>query len=134
MQIEDHYGLLLGIHLPWLVSDVDLSIEHSKVDIVVEYPDDTGICPECKSLCKRYDYRESRTWRHLDTMQFTTYIHCAVPRIQCDKHGIKTVDVPWAGKHSRFTLLFETFAIRVLQAARSIEEAKKLLNKLASSE
>ena len=127
MQIEDHYGLLLGIHLPWLVSSVALSIENSKVDIVVEYPDDTGVCPECKQLCKRYDYRESRTWRHLDTMQFTTYVHSAVPRIQCDKHGIKTVDVPWAGKHSRFTLLFEGFAIRILQAARSIEEARKLL-------
>ena len=33
--------------------------------------------------------------------------------------------VPWAGKHSRFTLLFEGFAVRVLQAARGIEEARK---------
>ena len=35
--------------------------------------------------------------------------------------------MPWAGKHSRFTLLFEGFAVRVLQAACSIEEARKLL-------
>ena len=34
--------------------------------------------------------------------------------------------VTWAGKHSRFTLLFEGFAVRVLQAARSLEEACKL--------
>ena len=31
------------------------------------------------------------------------------------------------GKNSRFTLLFEAFAIRVLKAARSVEEARKLL-------
>jgi hypothetical protein len=47
--------------------------------------------------------------------------------VRCKEHGAKTVTVPWAGKNSRFTLLFEGFAIRVLQAARSIEEAHKLL-------
>ena len=68
-----------------------------------------------------------RTWRHLDTMQFATQLHCQLPRVRCDKHGVKTVEVPWAGKNSRFTLMFEGFAIRVLIAARSIEEARKLL-------
>ncbi|MBL1260560.1 MAG: transposase family protein [Thiotrichaceae bacterium] len=42
-------------------------------------------------------------------------------------HGAKTVAIPWAGKNSRFTLLLEAFAIRVLTAARSVEEARKLL-------
>lgn len=60
-------------------------------------------------------------------MQFATYLHCQLPRARCKDHGIKTVQPPWAGKHSRFTLLFERFAIRVLKAARSVEEARKLL-------
>lgn len=60
-------------------------------------------------------------------MQFTTYIHCIIPRIKCPEHGVKSLTVPWAGKHSRFTLLFESFAIRILQVARSVEEARKLL-------
>ena len=60
-------------------------------------------------------------------MQFATYLHCSVPRVCCKEQNSKTVNVPWAGKNSRFTLLFEGFAIRVLQAARSIEEARKLL-------
>ncbi|MFM7866638.1 MAG: helix-turn-helix domain-containing protein, partial [Planctomycetaceae bacterium] len=34
--------------------------------------------------------------------------------------------VPWAEKHSRFTLLFEAFAIDVLQAAGSIQSAALL--------
>ncbi|MFM7921652.1 MAG: helix-turn-helix domain-containing protein, partial [Planctomycetaceae bacterium] len=34
--------------------------------------------------------------------------------------------VPWAEKHSRFTLLFEAFAIDVLQAAGSIQAAALL--------
>lgn len=68
-----------------------------------------------------------RTWRHLDTMQFSTYLHSAPPRVKCKEHGVKSMALPWAGKNSRFTLLFEAFAIRVLQAARSVEDARKLL-------
>lgn len=41
--------------------------------------------------------------------------------------------MPWAERHSRFTLLFEAFAIRVLQAASSVEEARKLLGPSWSS-
>jgi transposase len=40
---------------------------------------------------------------------------------------VKTLATPWAAKNSRFTLLFEAFAIQLLLAARSIEEARKLL-------
>jgi hypothetical protein len=34
---------------------------------------------------------------------------------------------PWAGKHSRFTLFFEAFAIEVLQACRTVKAAAALL-------
>jgi transposase len=125
--IEDHYSQLMGLESPWEISSVDLKVEELKVDIVIEYTDDNGYCPECGAVCQKHDDRKERLWRHLDTMQFATQIHCSVPRIRCNEHGVKTVSVPWAGKHSRFTLLFETFAIQVLQAARSVEEARKLL-------
>ena len=127
MEIEDHYALLLGIQSPWDISSVDLKLESSRVDIVVEYTDSSGVCPECAARCPKHDDRELRTWRHLDTMQFATYLRAQLPRIKCDKHGVKTMMAPWATKNSRFTLLFEAFAIRVIQAARSIEEARKLL-------
>jgi transposase len=127
MELEDHYGLLLGIESPWEIYRVDLKLEEQRVDIRIEYTDDEGLCPECGDTCPRYDLRKERTWRHLDTMQFSTYLHCEVPRVRCRKHGVKSVSVPWAGKNSRFTLLFEAFAIRVLQASRSVEEARKLL-------
>jgi transposase len=40
---------------------------------------------------------------------------------------VKTIVAPWAGKHSRFTLLFEAFAIEVLQACRTVNAAAILL-------
>ena len=63
-----------------------------------------------------------REWRHLDTMQFETVLRC-----ECPEHGVKTVRVPWAGKGSRFTLQFESFAIEVLQACSSVKSAAQLM-------
>jgi hypothetical protein len=61
-------------------------------------------------------------------MQFETLVRCEVPRCNCPEHGVKTVDVPWAGKGSRFTLLFESFAIDVLKACSSVMAASELMD------
>jgi hypothetical protein len=45
----------------------------------------------------------------------------------CPKHGVLQMRVPWAGAHSRFTLAFEAFAIKVLLASRSVKAACELL-------
>jgi len=45
-------------------------------------------------------------------MQFKTEIRAAVPRSKCAECGIKTIAIPWAGKHSRFTWMFEAVAIK----------------------
>lgn len=63
------------------------------------------------------------TW----TMQFQTILHCRIPRIQCAAHGVKSIDIPWAEKNSRFTALFERLAIDVLVGCQNQTKAKKLL-------
>lgn len=124
---EEHYARLLGLESPWKVTRVKLSVEKMRVDIFIEYGELTGLCPECGEACRVYDRSPSRTWRHLDTMQFGTYLHCEPPRAECERHGIKTMRLPWAGKHSRFTQLFEVFAIKVVLASRSLKDAGDLL-------
>ncbi|MGN6137249.1 MAG: helix-turn-helix domain-containing protein [Aureliella sp.] len=49
-----------------------------------------------------------------------------MPRAKCSKCGVKTVEVPWVGKHSRFTLMFEAFAVQVLQDCGNIKRAAAL--------
>lgn len=57
-----------------------------------------------------------------------TYIHADLPRIQCEKHGVKTVKAPWAREGSGFTLLFESWTVElskhlpVAVIARMVEE------------
>jgi len=75
------------------------------------------VCPDCGQLAPGYDCAEERRWRHLDTCQFRTVLTAPVPRVQCGAHGVRQIRVPWAEDRSRFTLLFEAFAIRVLREA-----------------
>jgi transposase len=51
------------------------------------------------------------TWRHLNFFQHHCFITAAVPRVRCLEHGVKQIEVPWARKGSKFTLLFEQAAM-----------------------
>jgi len=123
-----HYEQLLNLTEPWKVSDIKLDADNMSLAIKVETAPGAELpCPICGKLCAKEDHREERSWRHLDTMQFKTTIHCRVPRISCPEHGVITAKTPWAGEYSRFTLLFERFAIDVLLSAKSITDAVKIL-------
>lgn len=60
-------------------------------------------------------------------MQFTTLIRARTPRSDCPQHGVKTMEVPWAQPHGRFTLLFERFAVEVLLASANVSQGCELL-------
>ena len=125
--LSAHYSQVLGLVDPWKVTDVTLDTEAKTLDIEVLFDARQAKCPKCSVLCPIHNLRERRSWRHLDMMQFTTTIHAQTPRTTCTAHGVKTILVPWAEAHSRFTLLFERFAIEVLQASTSITQAQSLL-------
>jgi transposase len=125
-QLHNHYRLLLGLDEFWQVQSVDLSLEEHRVEIHLERHG-KGQCPDCGVECPLADHGPERAWRHLDTMQFETRIVARVPRTRCEKCGVKTMEVPWAGKHSRFTLMFEAFAIDVMQSCSSVSKAAGLL-------
>ena len=123
--LSEHYGLLLGLDRSWRVVDVDLSLEDMRVEIQLEHvPTAPVCCPECAGQRPLKDHAPQRSWRHLDTMQFETVLTARIPRTECPDCGVKTIEVPWAEPHGRFTLMFEAFAIRLLQAASSIEKAR----------
>ena len=125
---EEHYEQLLGLDSAWKVSGVELDLAVKRVVVEIGYRLWDGLkCPECGSGCALYDYREMRQWRHLDTMQFETILRCEVPRCRCPEHGVKTIQVPWAKKGAGFTLMFESFAIEVLQACSSVKAAAELM-------
>jgi transposase len=132
MNDTELYRQILGIESPWQVARVELNVADEAVRVFVEYnapqaPQAPWHCPECGQPAQGYDQREERTWRHLDSCQFKTFLIAAAPRVQCPVHGVQTIPVPWSAPHSRFTLLFERFAIDVLQATQVQAKAARLL-------
>lgn len=110
MQDNELYDYILGLSSPWSVSRVELVEELGEIHVHVEHPRGTTFCcPECELELPCYDHAEERCWRHLDSCQFKTILRARAPRVKCPEHGVKTVQVPWAEKHGRFTVLFERF-------------------------
>lgn len=126
--IENHYAQLLGLQTPWEVTNVDLQLDDKRVEIQLEHPLGKKVrCPECDGMCTIADHAPQRRWRHLDTMGFTTELVAKTPRADCSDCGVKTVAVPWSSKGSRFTLMFEAFAVEVLNACGNVTKARELL-------
>ena len=48
-------------------------------------------------------------------------------RVQCKECGVLTAAVPWSEPKGKFTLMFEAFAIHVIRACSSLEQARLLL-------
>jgi transposase len=114
MRDVELYRGLLGLTAPWTVAGVDVDLKGQRVVVRVEAGPGPYPCPECGTPTGRYDSKPRR-WRHLDTMQFTTWIEGDVPRVDCATHGVKQLRVPWAEPGSQFTALFERFAIDLLR-------------------
>lgn len=125
--LTKHYCLLLGLDASWEVSDVSLCLEERRVQVSLRHVGGRVRCPECDQECSIADHAPERSWRHLDTMQFETRLTARVPRADCRACGIKTSEVTWAGKHSRFTLMFEAFAIQVIRACGNVKNAATLI-------
>jgi transposase len=127
MDDTDLYRHLLGVETPWKVSRVELSVKERRVDVWVEHArDQRWGCPECAAELALYDHAEERSWRHLDSCQFMTYLRARPPRVKCETHGVKQVKLPWAEPRSRFTAMFERLAIDVLKEM-SVSGACELL-------
>lgn len=123
-----HYQQLLGLVKPWKITDINLDVAEQRLDITLEWPRGRKApCPECGRPCGLKDHLPARTWRHLDSMQFKTFLHCRIPRSECRTHGARTIRVPWAEAGSQWTLLFEAFAVLVMERVASLTKAARLL-------
>ena len=125
MRDTEFFEKALGLEAPWRVKAVSMDVAKRRVEVEVECEAGTAWgCEEGRLHIQGY---EERQWRHLDTMQFETMIKARVPRVKYPDGRTEMVKVPWAGARSRFTLLFECWAIEVLAASRSISEGCDLL-------
>jgi transposase len=107
--------LALGIVPPWSVTRSDFDAAARRLDIHIDFiPGSRFTCPSCGAAnCPVHD-TEQMTWRHLNFFQHQAYLHARVPRVRCDRCGVKKIGVPWARPDSGFTLLFEALLMALV--------------------
>lgn len=116
MDDRELYETILGLAGPWYVVGVDVRKDEKEVRVQVDLAEGSALsCPECGASSPGYDRGVERRWRHLDTCQYRTVLSARVPRVRCAEHGVRQIRIPWAEERSRFTALFEAFAIRLLR-------------------
>jgi transposase len=123
------FSMALGLQSPWQVNDISFSADesarkelHLHVGFVrgSRFPDETGVA------CPVHDTVE-REWQHLNFFEHHCFLHCAVPRITTSKGKVTTVLVPWARPESGFTLMFEAFAMALIEREMPVNRVAEIL-------
>jgi transposase len=127
--IYEMFKVALQLEEPWKLMHVEFDDKEDAWHLFLDFErGSTFACPVCGSESKAYD-AEVKKWRHLDFWNWKTYIHARVPRTNCgDCKKVTQVPVKWSRPLSRFTLQFETWAMRLMAempvnaAARELRE------------
>lgn len=127
MFTQQFFDLLLNLDEDWQVTGVDADYKSEEITININHVSVEALCPESMEMCKIYDHAPLRKWRHLDIMQYKTYIVCQLPRVKNGEGKVVTSPPPWASKHERHTYLFEHVAIDLLLATKNQSKTAALL-------
>jgi transposase len=106
------FATALNLPEPWIVSEVQFSDEAAPVlTIQIDArPGSRHECSNCGDKCGVHD-RVEKQWRHLNFWQFETYLVARVPRVCCQRCGVRLCTIPWARPRCGFTLLLEAMIL-----------------------
>ena len=107
--INDFILQSIGIESPYYVDEIIIDEDNKTINIKISSDKNKKfICPDCKQEKKVYD-KLNKKWRHVDLVQYKVFIECKTPRVKCDDHGVKLVEVSWAKQRHQFTYSMEEF-------------------------
>jgi transposase len=127
MFTEGFFNILLDLEDGWAVQKVTTNINEQEVTIEIDCKLKEIFDEESGEMCKIHDRAPERKWRHLDTMQYKTFITCRLPRIKTSSGKVKTVEPSWASGHQRHTFLFEHALIDLLRATKNQSQTAQLM-------
>jgi transposase len=127
MFTENLFTKLLQLEQGWIVKSVETDFSEQEIHIEISCILDQFVDEETGEICKFYDRAPVRSWRHLDTMQYKTFIKCQLPRMITSNGKVKTVQPNWASGYERHTYLFEHVVIDLLQASKNQTKTAKLM-------
>ncbi len=126
-EVRQLFEKALGLVPPWKVTRSEFDPVAKRLDLFLDFERGARFrCPDCGTEgCPVHD-SEDKEWRHLNFMQYPMYLHARVPRIRCEKDGVRQVELPWTRAGSGFTHLFEAF-VMTLAAEMPVKAIADLL-------
>ncbi len=123
------FEIALQFEAPWFIQQVKFSpgtAGSGRLDIYIDFHKGTQFPDSENVACSVYDSSQ-KTWRHLDFFQHECYLHARVPRIKNNQGKVRLIEVPWARSGSGFTLLFEAFAMTLIEGEMPITKVARNL-------
>ncbi len=120
------FKIALGLNEPWQIDSVSFDKENKVLNIQIKFTKGTQFSMPDDMEYSAYDKRP-RTWQHLNFFEHKCFIHCDVPRVQQADGKTTIQEVPWARKGSGFTLLFEAFAMLLIENEMPVNKVGKVL-------
>jgi transposase len=118
MVTELFFERLLNFGSEWTIERVSVS-EENEVDIFLRFNLESYKNNHKDEYEFVHDYKDLRRWRHLDILQYKTFITAKIPRIKTKNEKITSVKTPWASPGSHHTYLFEVAVIELLMATKN---------------
>jgi transposase len=117
MNSTDLFSVALGIGSPWHIRSVRLenaSDNERELHIHLDFARGSKFLSRTGEYTTAYD-TEEKSWQHLNFFQHRCYLHARVPRLMDAEGKIYQTEVPWARPGSGFTLLFEAYAMLLIE-------------------
>lgn len=117
MNIETLFSEALGITSPWKITGVDFDSRKKRLNIKVDFSRGSSFeySDEARGISKQYKAYDTvkKECRHMNFFEYECYIITRTPRIKPDTGGIKLIMPPWKGVVTDFTMLFESFLVKM---------------------
>src|SRR5690606_17681398 len=123
---QDIFAIALGLEEPWHIKEIAFDRNSSRLDIHLGFTKGFKFKAGDGLFYSAHD-TVKRSWQHLNFFQHHCYIHAKVPRIKQGDGKTRTVSVPWARPGSGFTLLFEAFAMLLIENEMPVNKAAGIL-------
>jgi transposase len=117
MSSKEIFASALNLPTPWYIKEVRLeSLRSQQQELHIHLDFERGYRFTTRTGEQRtaYDSLE-RTWQHLNFFQHRCYIHARVPRLEDAQGKVYQIEVPWARTDSGFTLMFEAYAMLLIE-------------------
>lgn len=130
MNSTEIFTIALNIGDPWYVKDIIMKRENNsfsgQMEIFIDFKVGAKFKDATGKECTIHDTVE-RTWQHTNFFEHRCFIHARVPRIKTSDNKIERVTVPWARRNSGFTLLYEAYAMLLIESEMPVSSAARIL-------